>query len=320
MDSAMAESVQLDYLGAYLNTRVQCDSLENSHNILESSRDVALRYQNYPVLSWRERFKEIIGMFNDLDGTVDDNDNRQLTVEELNVKELNVGPSLEVTATDQEVYVTCSKMNTINLKIYALNIEMLFSTNPFISKSSSGNYSVVAANFEKDYDVHQCPKTSVSSDIRSRVASDDFEIIGGIQENINNIKLDIPTELQYKNILVEVQGGGLIQSSAHFSNALNVRAVESSGLIRVMSSKFGKPNAGAYVKVYVKLYSGKVHFWKDGYTAINGVFDYISVTEDNAVLGSDESLKQIMTNVQKMSILVLSSDAGGLIKVVEPPK
>ncbi|KAG2180258.1 hypothetical protein INT43_004047 [Umbelopsis isabellina] len=321
MDAAVAESVQLHYLGAYLNTRVQCDSLENSHHVLESSRDVALKYQDYPVLSWRERFKEIISMFNDLDGTTDDNDNRQLTVEELNVKELNVGPSLELTTTDQEVYVTCSKLNTINLKIYALNIEMLFSTNPFISKNSSGNYSVVAANYEKDYDVNQCPKASVSSEFRSRVASDDFEIIGGIQDHTNNIKLDIPVELQYKNILVEVQGGGLIQSTAHFSNALNVRAVESSGLIRVMSSKSGKPNAGAYVKVYVKLYSGKVHFWKDGYTAINGVFDYVSVTEDNAVLGTDDSsLKQIMTNVQKMSILVLSSDAGGLIKVVEPPK
>jgi hypothetical protein len=322
-DEVVAESVQLDYLGAYLNTRVQCDSLENCHSILENSRDVALKYQDYPVLSWRERFKEIMSIFNDLDGTSDDinNDNRQLTVEQLNVKELNVGPSLDLTVTDQEVFVSCSKINTINLKIYALNIEMLFSTNPFISKNSSGNYSVVAANYEKDYDAHKCSKAPASSEIRSRAASDEFEVIGGIRNNVDNIKLDIPAELQYKNILVEVQGGGLIQSSAHFSNALNVRAVESSGLIRVTSNKSGKPNAGAYVKVYVKLNSGEVHFWKDGYTAINGVFDYISVTEDNAVLGTDESsLKQIMAKVQKMSILVLSSDAGGLIKAVEPPK
>lgn len=320
---SVMDTVQYDYVDAFLNTRVPCDSLDSCDQLLESTRDLAMKYKDYPVLSWRQRFEDIINIFNEMDGISNtfDTDKQQFTVEQLNVKELNQGPSLDLNVSDSEVLVSYANIRTVELKIYALNIEMLFSTNPFISKNSSGNYSLVAANYEKEYNVDDCPQAAPKDTVHSRAANDEFEIVGTIKQRVNTIKLEIPAELQNKNILVEVQGGGIIQSSAHYSNALNVQAVESSGMLRVASIKTGRPSAGAYVKVYVKLFSGKVHFWKDGYTALNGVFDYISATEDNELVGADRSsLKEIMAKVQKMSILVLSSESGGLIKVVEPPK
>jgi hypothetical protein len=297
--------------------------LDSYEQTIESTRDLATKYKNYPLLTWRQRFEDILNIYNEVDGssTSFDEEDRQLTVEQLNIKELSRGPSLELNVTDTHAVVSCANIRTIRLKVYALNIEMLFSTNPFISKNSSGNYSLVAANYESEYNVEKCLQESSTDIIHSRGATDEFELIGTSQPGVSSIKLDIPTELQNKNILVEVQGGGIIQSSAHFSNALNVQVVENSGLIRVLSSKSGRPSVGSYVKVYVKMLSGNVHFWKDGYTAINGIFDYISVTEDNVLVGTDgSSLKNIMKKVQKISILVLSSDAGGLIRVVEPPK
>jgi hypothetical protein len=320
---SVASTVQYDYLNAFLNTRISVESLDSCDDILERSRELAIKYQTYPVLTWRQRFEDIVNIFKDMDGisSTFDDQNEQLTVEQLNVKELNQGPSLDLNVNDAEVIVSCANLQTIKLKIYALNIEMLFSTNPFISKNSSGNYSLVAANYENEYTVDQCHKATTDDKVHSRAISDDYEIVGTSKPRTSKIKLEIPADLQNKNILVEVQGGGIIQSSAHFSNALNVQAVERSGLIRVASNITGRPSVGSYVKVYVKLFSGDVHFWKDGYTAINGVFDYISATEDNELLGTNwSSLKDIMVKVQKFSILVLSSDAGGLIKVVEPPK
>lgn len=315
--------VQSDYLDAFLNLRVPCDKLDSYEQTIESTRDLATKYKDYPLLTWRQRFEDILNIYNEVDGssTSFDDEDRQLTVEQLNIKELSRGPSLELNVTDTHAVVSCANIRTIRLKVYALNIEMLFSTNPFISKNSSGNYSLVAANYESEFNVEKCLQESSVDIIHSRVATDEFELIGTSQPGVSAIKLDIPTELQNKNILVEVQGGGIIQSSAHFSNALNVQVVENSGLIRVLSSKSGRHSVGSYVKVYVKMASGNVHFWKDGYTAINGIFDYISVTEDNALVGTDgSSLKNIMKKVHKISILVLSSDAGGLIRVVEPPK
>jgi hypothetical protein len=320
---SLSVPVQSDYLDAFLSLRVPCDALDSYEQTIESTRDLAIKYKNYPLLTWRQRFEDIVNIYNEVDGgsTSFDEEDRQMTVEQLNIKELSHGPSMELNVTDTHAVISCANIRTMRLKIYALNIEMLFSTNPFISKNSSGNYSLVAANYDHEYNVEQCLQESSTENIHSRAATDEFELIGKSKPGVNSIKLDIPVELQNKNILVEVQGGGIIQSSAHFSNALNVQVVENSGLIRVLSNKNGRPNVGSYVKVYVKLLSGDIHFWKDGYTAINGIFDYVSVTEDNALVGTDgSSLKSIMKKVHKISILVLSSNAGGLIRVVEPPK
>ncbi|KAG2181554.1 hypothetical protein INT44_008369 [Umbelopsis vinacea] len=315
--------VQSDYLDAFLSLRIPCDDLDSYDQTIESTRDLAIKYKDYPLLTWRRRFEDIVNIYNEVDGssTSFDEEDKQLTVEQLNIKELSRGPSLELKVTDTHAVVSCANIRNMRLKIYALNIEMLFSTNPFISKNSSGNYSLVAANYDHEYNVEQCLQEPSNDSLHFRAATDEFELIGKSNPGVSLIKLDIPAELQNKNVLVEVQGGGIIQSSAHFSNALNVQVVENSGLIRVLSKKNGRPNVGSYVKIYVKLHSGNVHFWKDGYTAINGIFDYVSVTEDNALVGTDgSSLKSIMKQVQKISILVLSSDAGGLIRVVEPPK
>ena len=49
------------------------------------------------------------------------------------------------------------------------------------------------------------------------------------------------------------------------------------GLMRLSdASAPHAPLSGAYVKVYTKLKSGEVRFYKDGYTDHRGIFDYVN--------------------------------------------
>jgi len=63
-----------------------------------------------------------------------------------------------------------------------------------------------------------------------------------------------------------------------------------------------------YVKVYAKLGSGQVMFFKDGYTDMRGRFDYVS--QSNLSLD----------NVTQLAVLVSSEKNGAIVKTVAPPQ
>ena len=50
------------------------------------------------------------------------------------------------------------------------------------------------------------------------------------------------------------------------------------------------PSRNAYVKVYVKLKSGGVEFYKDGYTDRRGKFDYVSLNTGQMQQAADIAL------------------------------
>ena len=88
---------------------------------------------------------------------------------------------------------------------------------------------------------------------------------------------------------------------------LYVVITESIGELKVVANDL-KPIIKAYVKVYVELTSDEVQFYKDGYTDLNGKFNYIALNIDQ------------LKKAKKFYIYVSEEKNGALIKECYPPK
>src|SRR5262249_38844247 len=112
----------------------------------------------------------------------------------------------------------------------------------------------------------------------------------------------LPAELSSSNVVVEVVAAGSRKSQAYYSHRLLVQVVESMGELRIAHEATQKPLAKAYVKVYARLSSGEVRFYKDGYTDVRGRFDYTSLSTDE------------LDRVQRFALLILSDEHGAVIR------
>lgn len=81
------------------------------------------------------------------------------------------------------------------------------------------------------------------------------------------------------------------------------------GVLQVLRG--GLPVRSCYVKVYAKVSSTgsrtKTEFYKDGYTDLLGKFAYVGINGD------------LITNVQKFSILISHEQFGAAVELVDPP-
>ena len=126
------------------------------------------------------------------------------------------------------------------------------------------------------------------------------------------VRIDLPSELQASNVLIEVVAGGKTKTETYYANSLNVRINENYGLIRVTSNdvegKRDQPEPTVYVKAYARMKDGSVRFYKDGYTDLRGKFDYASLNTNE------------LENVDRFSLLVMSDDRGAVVREAKPPK
>ena len=69
-----------------------------------------------------------------------------------------------------------------------------------------------------------------------------------------------------------------------------------------------KPLPQVYVKCFCETNSGAIKFYKDGFTDLRGKFDYVSLNTD------------LVNEVEKFSILMISKEYGSIIATCNPPK
>jgi hypothetical protein len=137
----------------------------------------------------------------------------------------------------------------VTVNYYEMDLEFLFSTNPFVSSDTS-RFAIIQ------------PNKSMKMKLQGQKGSKIFTL---------------PTEYQASNVIVEVIGGGKTTSTAVYANELKTILSDSMGLLTVRHEKTGKPLPKVYVKVYADTADG-VKFFKDGYTDLRGKFDYASVS------------------------------------------
>jgi len=274
-------SIQYDYLTAYLYFYRFNESDTEKLNEIKS---ICEKYIDFPLLYWRDLFREI----KELITSNESENNQQMIIDEENERKLKVmqivekAPKLSFTLKDKKsIEILFNNLSEITINFYFINIEILFSRNPFIQQNTD-NFLYVNPNFTNKIKTELNHKEQV-------------------------ITYEIPEIYQAQNFMIEVNGANLKCFETYFSSNLRTSIVEDIGEIKVMNDKF-QSLPKVYVKVFSQFLSGEVKFYKDGYTDIKGKFNYIQL--NNIQLSS----------VSKFSILVIHETLGSIIKTCDKPQ
>jgi len=264
--------LQHDYFRAYLDFFNETPKL---------ARRIATGYKDYPVDKWRNRFVDVLNQLDEVEGkaakVVDDEDRTQKQTA-LAASE----PGFDLKVESGTVTLNYQNLDGCTVNYYEMDIELLFSRNPFVqSGSAGGQFSYIR------------PNATATLKLDPKGRTHEFKL---------------PKAFLDTNVLVEIVAGGVKKSKAYYSNSLALQVIEMYGQVKVAHAKTGKPLPKVYVKVYARMKDGSVRFYKDGYTDIRGRFDYVSLNTNE------------LDNVARFSLLVMSEDHGAVIREAAPPK
>jgi len=237
---------------AKLETRMQYDYFQAYGAFYEAdlpkARRLATKYEEYPVDLWRDRFADLTAQIKELQGAQpevmkegDREQEQQLAAA--------LEPSLSIAVEGVQATLDFQNVSEVTINYYEMDLEFLFSTNPFVSSGTS-RFAIIQPNKE------------ISMKLQAEKGAKVFQL---------------PAEYLASNVIVEVIGGGKKASAAVYANELKTTLSDSMGLLTVHHKKTGKPLPKVYVKVYADTAKG-VKFFKDGYTDLRGNFDYASVS------------------------------------------
>jgi hypothetical protein len=266
----LATRLQHDYFAAYLDFYT---------GDLDHARAVAGRYADYPVDRWRKAFANVASQLDEIAAgavKVVDPEDRTQTQTGLAA----TAPSFDFTVQGQQVRIDYQNLDRVQVNYYLMDIELLFSRNPFVQHHSS-QFSHIRPNETQVVPLPAQPST---------------------------LSFDLPASLRNKNVLVEISGGGQTKTQSHYSNSMTVQIIENYGQLRVTSKDQGKPIPQVYVKAYARMKDGNERFYKDGYTDLRGRFDYTSLSTNE------------LEFVEKFSLLIYSDQHGAVVREASPPK
>jgi len=188
-------------------------------------------------------------------------------------------PDLDFEIDGKHILINYENLKECFIRYYKMDIELLFSSSPFVQQNL-GNFSYIMPNISGTISLPQ-----------------DTELH----------KIDLPSECQNTNVMIELSSGNISKVKPHFSHNLYVKVLAEQGTIKVCSKTTGHPLAKSYIKVFAKLTDGTVAFYKDGYTDLRGKFDFISLSADASSF------------IFYFSILVISDKFGTTIVEAYPP-
>lgn len=252
VEEALATFARVD--AGQLQTRLQYDYFSAYMNFYKAepklAKTTAAKYADYPVERWRLAFANITSQADE----IEKQDLKVVDVEDRTQVQTNLAAntaSFEFTVESQKVKIHYQKLTEVKVNYYLMDIELLFSRNPFVQHDS------------KQFS-HILPNLSQTVALPKGVS---FEF-------------PLPEKLANSNVLVEIVGDGQTQSQAYYSNSLRVQLIENYGQVRVAGGKDVSALPKVYVKVYARMKDGDVRFYKDGYTDLRGRFDYTSLNTD----------------------------------------
>jgi hypothetical protein len=266
----LATRLQYDYCSAYL--ALYGDDPQRA-------RLIARRYSDYPVDRWKNLFAALLDQLEEAEGAqpkVVDAEDRNQRQGHLAATE----PGFEFTLDNRQIHLTWQNIEQVRINYYLMDVELLFSRNPFVQEVS-GPFASIRPNLSQTV---KLPAGRVQT------------------------ALALPQDLAGRNVLVEVSAAGKTVAHPYYANAMDVGLRENYGQLRVTDSTTSKPLSKVYVKVYARMADGSVKFHKDGYTDLRGRFDYATVST------------QERQPTSRFAVLVLSDEHGALIRETAPPQ
>jgi hypothetical protein len=187
-----------------LPTRVQYDYCATVADLfredLPRARARALKYAGHPVDRWRNAFASVIGQIDEAEGKANpvlDPENRDQRQGQLAATE----PSFELATDDARgrgVRLTWQNLETVTVSYYLMDVELLFSRNPFVQQSAEQFASI---------------RPNARREVKLPAAK-------GQQT------LPLPEEFGTRNVLVEGTAGGKARSLPSCASAMNVQMLE----------------------------------------------------------------------------------------------
>ncbi len=189
-------------------------------------------------------------------------------------------PGFDFTVEARKVNLNYQNVRDCLVNFYRMDVELLFSKNPFVQQHA-GQFAYIRPNATRTFKL-DADKTTLS--------------------------FDLPKEFHNQNVMVEIQSGGIRKSQPYFSNSIALQVIENYGHLKITHQETGKPLKAVYVKVYARLNNGQHRFYKDGYTDLRGRFDFTSLNTN------------LIDQVNRFSMLVLSDDDGAIVREAAKPK
>lgn len=177
-----------------------------------------------------------------------DPDSRDQRMAELAARQ----PTLAVRVEGGTIVVDATELATASLRFYRMDVELLFSRQPFLG-ASGDRFAFIEPG---------------------RV--DELALAPGGQTRI-----PLPAELAATNVVVEVVAGALRQAVTHFAHDLAIAVRAPYGQLQVRRASTGVALPATYVKCYARMRGGAVLFYKDGYTDLRGRLDYATLSTDD---------------------------------------
>mmetsp|Transcript_20692 Transcript_20692/g.19713 ORF Transcript_20692/g.19713 Transcript_20692/m.19713 type:complete len:436 (-) Transcript_20692:159-1466(-) len=274
--------MQYDYMDAYF------DFFNGADDGFKIARTIVRKYEDYPVISWRMLFLEMLYQLNEYDGEADEDlqmDSNKLSEQQQKAnykKSIKKEPLLQAEVLDGKLDIELQNIHTIYIKFYLIDVEILFSRAPFLKEKTE------EFSFVKPFQV-----------LEEKVPE---------YQSLKHLQIAIPEELKKNNMVIEVNGEGKQLLKSYYSSQLKVVLIESFGELKVCDQN-DQPLPKVYVKVFAQNNTtSDPIFFKDGYTDIRGKFEYAQVNGNK------------VKEVKKFAILVLSDSLGSTIKECDPPK
>ncbi|GMV92849.1 MAG: hypothetical protein AMXMBFR82_26270 [Candidatus Hydrogenedentota bacterium] len=264
-----------------LETRVQHDYFAAYLALYEEDPDRAARiagqYKEYPVERWRDLFGEVrtqVAAITGGEGVGVDGTNRmaqdQLAAE---------APRLELEVKDDVIVLHHMNLESCRLSFYPIDVEMLFTRNPFAPAQSSLFAGVKPAEEQTvQFDPNESQRT-----------------------------IPLPDAFADRHVVIQAEAAGINRTSIRFASSLIAQLIETYGQVHVVDKKTNEPRPKVYVKVFADMENGGSVFYKDGYTDLRGRFDYASSSTLDVGM------------VRKFAILVLDEERGAKILTATPP-
>jgi hypothetical protein len=287
--------IQYDYINAYLDF---CFGYPE----FKIAKSLCSKYKDFPLEHWNEKFTEIeYQLFEyekkekiSMDNMISDSNDKKALNKELREKEPKM--SLNIDKKEAKITIMHSNINKIDIQLYLIDLETMFTRNPKISEIINKDQNNVDSGNIENFGLVQ-PNYSETIKIPKEKVN-----------NKDNITIyEIPQNYRNKNLFVEVKAESIKLFDLCLSSSLVVMITESLGELKVIDNNF-QSVIKAYVKVYVELKESEVQFYKDGYTDLNGKFNYLALNTDQ------------LKKARKFYIFVSEEKQGAVIKECYPPK
>ena len=196
--------LQYDYFAAYIDFYM-------GYPKFTVARDICQKYVTYPVLSWRSLFIEVANQLAEFDGEELLEDETTANTEKRQNRE-NAQKEEVVTfeINGTQLNITHQNVREITLSFYKIDLEVLFSRNPFITQSKD-EFSFIQSIYTHTLTIENT-------------------------KDLQKLLVEIPEKLQKYNLHIELKTENQTLSGTYFSTSLKIQIIENYGQVKVLDT------------------------------------------------------------------------------------